>query len=246
MPAEKFEGIYRDLSSKVIDGTYEHGTYLPSENKLKDIYSCSRNTVRRALSMLAGQGYVQAIHGKGVQVIYQPVRQAHFIVGGIESFTESARRNQLNAATRVVQFTPLTVDERIGGRTGFPLGEEVWYIQRIRLIDGKPVILDINMFLKSEVPGLTETIAGHSIYQYLENELHMQITTSNRRITAERATEMDTTLLDLTDYDFIAAVTSQTYNSRGVMFEWTQSRHRPDYFEFYDTASRRTAEEISV
>ncbi|MDD6351578.1 MAG: trehalose operon repressor [Lachnospiraceae bacterium] len=246
MPAGKFEGIYKDLASKVTDGKYERGTFLPSENQLKEIYGCSRNTIRRALSLLASQGYVQAIHGKGVQVIYQPVKQAHFIVGGIESFTESAKRNRLHTKTKVIQFTDLTVDEHMAGRTGFQVGDEVWYIQRIRLIDQKPVILDINVFLKSETPGLTEDIASHSIYEYLENDLHMQITTSKRRITAERATEMDTQLLDLKDYDFIAAVTSQTYNSRGIMFEWTQSRHRPDYFEFYDTASRKTAAEINI
>ena len=155
-------------------------------------------------------------------------------------------RNQLQAQTKVIKFTTLTVDERLSDRTSFPIGEKVIYIQRIRLIDKKPVILDNNIFLKSEVPGLTEEIAGHSIYAYLENELHMQITTSKRKITAERASEMDTRLLDLKDYDFVAAVTSHTYNSRGVMFEWTQSRHRPDYFEFYDTASRKTAAEINI
>lgn len=246
MPAAKFEGIYKDLVEKVVDKEYEHGSFLPSENQLKEVYSCSRNTIRRALSLLAGQGYVQAIHGKGVQVIYQPVKQAHFVIGGIESFTESAKRNRLQAQTKVIKFTTLTVDERLSDRTSFPIGEKVIYIQRIRLIDKKPVILDNNIFLKSEVPGLTEEIAGHSIYAYLENELHMQITTSKRKITAERASEMDTRLLDLKDYDFVAAVTSHTYNSRGVMFEWTQSRHRPDYFEFYDTASRKTAAEINI
>ena len=33
-------------------------------------------------------------------------------------------------------------------------------------------------------------------------------------------------------------VTGQTFNSEGVMFEWTQSRHRPDYFTFQTTAMR--------
>ena len=39
----------------------------------------------------------------------------------------------------------------------------------------------------------------------------------------------------------MAVISSHTYNSDGVMFEFTQSRHRPDYFRFYDNALRRPA-----
>ena len=41
------------------------------------------------------------------------------------------------------------------------------------------------------------------------------------------------------DYNCMAVVTSQTYNSDGVMFEYTQSRHRPDHFRFYENAVRK-------
>ncbi len=41
------------------------------------------------------------------------------------------------------------------------------------------------------------------------------------------------------DYNCMAVVSSQTYNSDSVMFEYTQSRHRPDYFRFYDNAVRK-------
>lgn len=37
----------------------------------------------------------------------------------------------------------------------------------------------------------------------------------------------------------LAVITSQTFHADGVMFEYTQSRHRPDYFCFQDTATRK-------
>ncbi len=180
MPAEKFDDIYRDLKSKVEDETYPAGTMLPSEAQLTKIYRCSRNTVRRALAMLAERGYTQSIHGKGVQVIYEPVTRATFTVGNIESFAESARRNGIPVKTAILKFTTITIDEKAAARTGFPVGSECFYIQRLRRLDGTPVILDINVFLKSEMPALSEEIAEGSIYKYLEEDLKMQITTSNR------------------------------------------------------------------
>ena len=91
MPKSKFEQIYKDLKEKIESGDYAYQDLLPSENTMVSIYNCSRNTIRRALSKLTEQGYVQPLHGKGVRVIYQPIDQAAFTIGGIESFKESAK-----------------------------------------------------------------------------------------------------------------------------------------------------------
>lgn len=238
MPRAKYDEIYADLKGAVEGGAYDYGTLLPSENTLITQYGCSRNTIRRALAGLAEDGYVQPIHGKGVRVIYQPSERAVFTVGKIESFQESASRNQLQIVTKVAAFSVVAVDEALSGKSGFPMGEEAYFIQRVRCLDGKPLILDTNLFLKKLIPGLTPEIAARSIYAYIEKELGMQIATSKRTITVEHATEQDARLLDLGDYNCLAVVTSQTFNSDGVLVEYTQSRHQPDYFSFHDTATR--------
>lgn len=239
MPKAKYDEIYADLKHAVERGRYPYGSMMPSENTLVAQYDCSRNTIRRALAGLGTDGYVQPIHGKGVRVIYQPTQRASFAVGGIESFQETARRNKLEAVTKVVRFSSLVVDDPLMKKSGFPLGEEVYYIERVRCLDGKPLILDINVFLKSLIPGLTPEIAQRSIYAYIEQELGMQIVTSKRTITVEHATQQDKQLLDLGDYNCLAVITGQTFNADGIMFEYTQSRHQPDYFSFQDTASRK-------
>lgn len=239
MPKSKFEQIYKDLKEKIESGDYAYQDLLPSENTMVSIYNCSRNTIRRALSELTEQGYVQPLHGKGVRVIYQPIDQAAFTIGGIESFKESAIRNHRKRHTEVLLFAEITADERLAAKTGFPVGSELYYLQRVRFLDGIALILDINMFLKSLVPNLTKEIAENSIYEYIENDLGMSIVTSKRKMTVERATQIDEKYLQLNDYNCLAVVTGQTFNADGIMFEYTQSRHRPDYFCFQDTATRK-------
>lgn len=242
MPKAKYDEIYLDLKRAVENGTYSYGSLLPSENTLITRYDCSRNTIRRALAGLGEDGYVQSIHGKGVRVIYQPSERASFTVGGIESFHETARRNRLNVVTKVVRFEEAVVDQRTAEESGFPAGEQVYNILRVRYLDGKPLILDYNLFLKSLVPGLTAEIAERSIYAYIEQELGMQIVTSKRTITVEHASAEDKRLLVLGDYNCLAVVTGQTFNADGLLFEYTQSRHQPDYFSFHDTATRKKKE----
>lgn len=239
MPRAKYAEIYKDLKQKIETGEYEFQELLPSENQLILIYDCSRNTIRRAISSLVTDGYVQTMQGKGVRNIFQPTVQASFTLGGIESFKESAARNHQTAKTEVLCFTELTVNEKLSAKTGFPVGSEVYYIQRLHYLDGKALILNHNYFLKEVAVGLSKEIAEKSIYDYLENTLHISIVNSRRIMTVEKMTEIDELYLELGDYNCLAVVSSQTYNSDGIMFEYTQSRHRPDYFRFQDNAVRK-------
>ena len=240
MPKTKYAEIYKDLKRKIESEEYEFQEMLPSENIFIQEYDCSRNTVRRAIANLVADGYVQTMQGKGVLVIYQPARQTSLTIGGIESFRESAARNNLKSETKVIYFTELTVNKKLAQKTGFNIGDEVYYLQRLHYLDGKALILNHNYFLKSVAVDLTVEIAEKSIYDYLENTLGVTIVTSRRIITVEKMTQIDEKHLNLGDYNCMAVVSSQTFNSDGVMFEYTQSRHRPDYFCFQDNALRKS------
>lgn len=239
MPAKKYSLIYDDLKKKIEQGTYGPQTCLPTEFALVEQYGCSRNTIRRAVRELSEIGYVQSVHGKGVVVIYQKTGWSDFSIGVIESLKEAAERNGAEYHTEVLVFTEFVVDERLRERLGFELGQELYYMQRVRYFDNTPLILDNNWFLKSVVPGLTEEIAADSVYSYMENVLGQSIVTAKRVMTVEKATEIDRKYLELGDYDCLAVVSSQTFNADGIMFEYTESRHRPDRFAFSTMAARR-------
>lgn len=145
---------------------------LPSENTLIQTYSCSRNTLRRAVGLLVTDGYVQTIQGKGVRNIYRPAEQTAFTLGEVESFRESAIRNGRKPNTLVLLFTEFRVDKNLALKTGFSENAEIYYIQRLHYLDDQPLILNHNYFLKEAVPDLTREISENSIYNYLENELN--------------------------------------------------------------------------
>ena len=208
MPAEKYTAIYNDLKQKIEEGLYASQSVLPSENILTTRYGVSRNTVRRAISKLADESYVQSIHGKGVIVIYRKAEANVFSFDVIESMKEAAARNNREYHTKVIHFTTFTVDEYLARKTGFAIGEEVYYIQRVRYFDDVAMILDNNWFLTRVVPGLTKEIAEKSVYEYLENVVGDTIVTTRRTLTVEKITEIDEKYLDLVDCGAMAVVTS--------------------------------------
>lgn len=240
MPRQKFGQIYSALKERIESGVYQVGQLLPSENTLIVEFGCSRNTVRRAISELVRDGYVQTSQGRGVCNIFQPIEQASYTMGTIESFRETAQRTGQHSSTRVISFSRCTADERIAAQTGFAAGTELFSLCRIHDLNGKPIILNISYLRASCMPGLTAEIAGGSLYRYLEEELGMVIVTSKRTITVEQATELDRQNIELGEYNCMAVVSNQAYNSQGVLFEYTQSRHHPAFFRFQDNAVRRS------
>lgn len=240
MPVGKYEPIYKTLKEEIENGTYASGDFLPSEKQCTERFQCTRNTVRRAIAMLTAEGYLLPQHGRGVQIIYrQNDGKSLFSIGGIESFSEASQRNGITCTTRLITFETVRSDEKLSLKTGFDEGAELYHIERLRLYGKKAIIFDENWFLASETTGLSPAIASSSIYQYLEKALGMNITTSRRRVTAEKASDKDRHYLSLHGLDFVLCVSGQVFNSRGIMFEYTESRHVPDQVSFIESAVRQ-------
>lgn len=61
----KYFTLMEELKEEIISSRIQPGEKLPSENQFTVQYSLSRHTVRKALSLLEQEGYIEACHGKG-------------------------------------------------------------------------------------------------------------------------------------------------------------------------------------
>lgn len=238
MAKNKYFDIYKDLKNKIEEKIYPYQEFLPSEHILKEEYECSRNTIRRALADLSAEGYVQSRHGKGVIVIYQPYKKSEFVLAGTESFKESSIRNNKKYKTNVICIKELVVDEKIENKTTIPIGTEIYYLQRLRFLEDRAVIIDHNYFVKDVVKNLTKEIAEDSVYQYMREVLKENIVTTKGTFTVKKTTKMDKKYLGLNGFNCVAVLNIHAYNTNGVMFEFTESRHVPENFVFLFQAQK--------
>ncbi|MBO5508820.1 MAG: UTRA domain-containing protein [Lachnospiraceae bacterium] len=238
MPKSRYEEIFQDLKDKIESRQYEYETLLPSEHELTQIYDCSRNTLRRAISKLTGIGYTQPMHGRGVRVIYTPQKQQDFGVSSLEGLCQAATEHGFSVLNQVITFTDMVIDAQLAKKTSFEENTEVYFIQRLRSIDGVPKMIDNTLLRKDLVPGLTEEILKGSLFQYIETKVGMPIRTVKRRVTIERTTPFDEKYLTLDGYNCLAVITSHVFNADGIQFEYTESRNRPDLFAFNTVVSR--------
>ncbi|WP_407406428.1 GntR family transcriptional regulator, partial [Peribacillus sp.] len=86
MVKNKFTQISEEIAGQINDGQLTAGSLLPSENELADMYAASRETVRKALKILAEDGYIHKVQGKGSIVL--DVTKLDFPISGLVSFKE--------------------------------------------------------------------------------------------------------------------------------------------------------------
>ncbi|MRX73368.1 trehalose operon repressor [Bacillus lacus] len=236
MKTNKFMAIYQDLSGKIKSGELQRNSTIPSEHELAEIYGTSRETIRKALTLLAQNGFIQKIKGKGSIVL--DVEKLNFPVSGLVSFKELAQNLGKPSRTTVHKFGLLQPDRFLMSQLQAGSKDEIWEVIRSREIDGEKIILDKDYFLKKSVPLLTKEIAENSIYEYLEKTLHLKISFAKKEIVVEDCTEEDKLYLDLENFQHIVVVRNYVYLDDATLFEYTESRHRLDKFRFVDFARR--------
>jgi len=238
MAKSVYQEIYQDLKKHIEAGDIAYGAFLPSENELTTSYSCSRSSVRRALARLAADGYVQSQQGKGVRVIRDPSLDVSHGYDGLETFKEMAARLGFTASTRCLALDRVTADEDLARLTGFPVGTKLVRALRSRRANDQVVSTDESYIPESIASGLTPELVESGIYKYLEGELGLGIATSRRIITVEAATQADRDNIDLDGFNAVAVMRSHTFDTEGLMLEYTETHQRPEFFSNYTTVTR--------
>ena len=171
----KYMKIYQSICKKIINGEYAHLQQLPSENELTKIYSTSRETVRKALNLLQEKGYIQKLRGKGSVVIYEGIIQ--FPISEMISFQEINNRLGLDYETVVEVFEAINAEDEPIVQHALELNnhDKLWHVIRTRQKNNKVHIMDEDYFVCKVIPKLSKEVASHSIYQYIENELNVEI-----------------------------------------------------------------------
>lgn len=232
----KYLTIHNDIVQQIEEGKIAPNSLLPSEHELKDRYNTSRETIRKALNLLSQNGYIQKVRGKGSIVIKST--KVDFPVSGLVSFRELADKMGQKPVTLVHELSLVKPEPYIMKQLNLSAKDQVWQVFRVREMGGEKVILDKDYLNKRFVASLTKEICEHSIYDYLENDLQLSISFAKKEIIVEEPTEEDRQLLDLEGYHNIVIIKNYVYLDDASLFQYTESRHRPDKFRFVDFARR--------
>ena len=92
-----YKTVYNGIKQAIKDKVYEPGTFLPTEPQLEEIYSTSRTTIRKAIKLLASEGFVVVRQGRGTEVQNISTLQK---LNSVTSFTETLIKKGYTVTTQ--------------------------------------------------------------------------------------------------------------------------------------------------
>ena len=221
----KYKEVYNDIKEKI-----------KSESDLAHKYSYSKDTIRKALSMLELDGYIQKIKGKNSMVL----ENGRFknSLSNLRTSKELNKIENIDIHTNLIEMEVVSRIKEI--MDVFEVSDDVSFykISRTRVLDGEALEYEITYLDKRVVPFLDKKIVESSIYDYLEKKLHLKISHSRREIKFRYATEEEKKYMDLKNFDSVVVIESHTYLSNGTLFQYGINSYRPDKFAFSTVAKR--------
>ena len=176
--------LYNKLRIDIENGVYNPGDRLPSETDLIAKYNTSRITIRKAVSLLANDGYVSVRQGLGT-IVASPMM---YNTNCVTSLTEQLRAAGYTPSARGIHISRALPPAEIVNAMGIAPNTEMVCVQRIQYADEQPVGILTNYIFPDVVPGIEQKEPDFvSLYRFLEEEYSIRIDTSKDCISARIA-----------------------------------------------------------
>lgn len=111
---------------------------IPSEHELEELFDCARGTVKKGIDQLVDEGLLVQQRGRGT-FVRRPV-MARPTSGHLLSFAEAMGEQGIAHVTRVVAQELRHATALCAERLGIARGERYLYLERVRTVDGQPVM----------------------------------------------------------------------------------------------------------
>jgi Transcriptional regulators len=228
--------VANELAAEIERRALPTGTKLPSERELCDRFDVSRVTVRAALNALRNDGLVATAAGAGWFVTTRRIEEPE---NELVSFTSMAASKGLTASARVLtaQLRSATLDE--SDALQIAPGAELVELERLRLLDGIPVVIDWSGLPHSRFPGiLAHDFASESLYDVMRSNGVLP-TSASYVVEAGEADMRQAGLLELEPGRPVLLATQTAFDGAGRPIQLGRLAFRGDRYRFRARLVRR-------
>jgi GntR family transcriptional regulator len=256
----RYRQVVDFIEAQIVAHDLQPGDLLPTQAELAEMVGVSLITVRRALAELESSGRVVRHQGVGTFVAHPRIFAEPGRSGGLLGTLVEQGGEPRRVSTQVLDLRAgvgATLVELGGARGGAPppapprgaggprptvanslhiaLTEKVWQIRRLRLIDGKPMIIEqalLPLSLAPDLGGRRDELEG-SLYELLardhglvddHEEQYLEVVTPHEREKRQLALPAHARGVRLRGVSFTGA---------GVPFDCFEQVYPADGFVFY-------------
>ncbi len=232
------EPVYYQLStqlrSMINSGECPVGCKFLTERQVCERFGVSRVTANKALSNLVSEGLLEFRKGIGTFV---RIRALDYNLRALVSFTDEALAANKHPNTQVLHFENVSsadVLDEVPQVLQCSSEAMLFYVERLRLADDLPVILERRYIVADYCPGLTEADLRGGLYALWTERYHLSIEGADERIRGVNLRGADARALQVRDGAAGLLVLSVGYLGGGKPLWFERTLYRGDAYEFHN------------
>ena len=226
----KYQRIAGDIIAAIKSGKIKPGERTLSENEIIARYGVSNTTARKALLEAEHEGWIMKVKGKGAFVRMDAVERR---INKILSFTRNMIQAGRKPSTRLLDSRIVKTDYSsvINGRR-YTVKAPVFKINRLRLADGVPMMLETRYISMVLCPGIDKMNMKDSFYAIYEKEYKLHLTRIEQTLSVEMLSSAVMGFFDLQETVPAFRVEGVTFYGKNLVLEMELSLYNGNEYRF--------------
>lgn len=230
----KYKDVAMMIEDNIINGKYDITGKLPTVDELIKEFEVSRNTIRTALELLVNNGYIYQVQGSGI-FVRQTCKEGYINISNMRGLTKDLEDKKIE--TKILKFDVTKADEEMAEKMKCKVGTELYYVKRLRIVDGTAFSVEDSFFNKEIITYLNSEIVENSIYEYVTNALKYTIGFADKVICCEKLQEQEAELLGLEELEGTLVIENRVYLSNGLIFDVSRAKYNYKNTKFISVAN---------
>jgi GntR family transcriptional regulator len=231
----RFLPLYQQVKSSLIkrisSGEWPPGSFLPSETALAQKYGVSQGTLRKALIELTNDRCLVRYQGKGTAVATFESDQ------GLFRFLRICGKDgkKVQPVSRQISGVAEAATPEESKELKIATGGAVYRIERIRLIQGQPVINEVITLPLDLFPGIDSIGTPNlpnTLYDLFHKRYGIIVALVQERLDAVAATATDARRVRVSAGDPLLRIRRLAFDLQGMPIELRDSRCRTDCYQY--------------
>ncbi|MGK0498931.1 MAG: GntR family transcriptional regulator [Oceanicoccus sp.] len=229
-PTPLYYQMYTLLKNRILDGSINHGTQMPTEQQLAEAFDVSRITAKRAMDELAAEELVERRRGKGTHVThhYAPESVQVPLTGMLQKLASMGRDTKI----KIIDVGQLVPPGDIRVELGLDGDGKAHRVVRVRSSEeGQPFAHYISWTVGLK-DGFSEQELLTRVRYDIMKENGIEVTRIDQQLSASPAQEFLASELGMKVGDPLLTMVRRSYTEDGKLVDILYGHYNPKRFQY--------------
>ncbi len=230
----KYQQIAEKIERYIEENGLKQGSKLPVIEALMKQFGVSKSTIIKTLELLEKKGIIFQVRGSGIFVRRQN-RKGYISLLSNQGFKKDLEDYVLTST--IIELEVRKPTEEVSINLNMELNEDVYYVKRIRYINGQTLCLEESWYNKSIITYLNKEIVSESIFHYITEGLGLKVGFSDIYLQVDKLNEEEATFLGLEKDAPKLLVESIFHLTNGQPFDFSKVTYNYQQSQFFIQAN---------